>query len=127
MKQVLLQEITLELMLVGSSAEPKPQQQLTDGGTLGKGPGAAGSSCELLCHIARATQLPAINRFVAALLVLQCHCASFKNRERVKCVCPQGATKDHESLCYEYQTKSQTLVTTVVMIVMLVMILCCKC
>ncbi|KAL0028719.1 hypothetical protein WJX79_002030 [Trebouxia sp. C0005] len=65
------QEITLELMLVGSSAEPKPQQQLTDGGTLGKGPGAAGSSCELLCHIARATQLPAINRFVAALLMGQ--------------------------------------------------------
>ncbi|KAL0019533.1 hypothetical protein WJX77_007186 [Trebouxia sp. C0004] len=56
------QEITLELMLLGSSTEPKPKQQVTDGRILGKGPGAASSSCELLCHVARATQLPAINR-----------------------------------------------------------------
>ncbi len=76
---MLLQEITLELMLLGSSAEAKPKQQLTGERTLGKGPEAAGSSCELLCHVARATQLPAVNRFVAVTLLLQCHCASFKH------------------------------------------------
>ncbi len=73
---MLLQEITLELMLLGSPAEVKPKQQLTGGRTSEKGPGAAGSSCELLCHVARATQLPAINRFVAAVLLLQCHCCN---------------------------------------------------
>ena len=64
-------------MLLGSPAEPKPKQQMTGERTSGKGPGAAGSSCELLCHIVRATQLPAINRFVAAVLLLQYHGAVF--------------------------------------------------
>ncbi len=97
-KQVLLQEITFELMLLGSSAEPKPKQQLTGGGTLGKGPGAANSSCELLCHIARATQLPAINRSVAAGMSL---CFLQAQQRENMCLSTQGAIKGHGWFCYD--------------------------
>ena len=63
-----LQEVTLELMLLGSCADPKPKEQAMVGQRAsGKGPAAAALDCELLCHVAMATQLPPVGRHVSAL------------------------------------------------------------
>lgn len=63
-----LQEVTLELMLLGSCADPKPKEQAMVGGRAsGKGPAAAALDCELLCHVAMANQLPPVDRYVVTL------------------------------------------------------------
>lgn len=69
---LLLQEITLELMLLGSTAAtqnsqlgPAHKKKFNMEQASGKEPGVASLACELLCHVARATNLPGVTRSVS--------------------------------------------------------------
>ena len=79
---LLLQEITLELMLLGSTAAtqnsqlgPAHKKKFDMEQASGEEPGVASLACELLCHVARATNLPAVTRSVR----LQTHVSAISN------------------------------------------------